>query len=233
MLFRSGEYEPGSLEVFGDLCQKTLEEAVRHKTAQGRELEQTKTTKINLEHKLAGRKDEKAHTLARKEQQIDRKNGYEQELTQRRAILKYLGLEETVLFQEDKIFQAADHKLKEIEAIRRSLEKEENELQKEYQRLTEGKVLDLPLELLEEFESLGIHTIYGMEWLKKNGYAKKKNQELVQKNPFLPYSLILSEEEIEKLSQFHGTVSTGFPIPIIPRKNLEEKVEQEEGNVFH
>ncbi len=228
-----GEYEPGSLEVFGDLCKKTLEEAVRHKTAQGRELEQTRAKKINLEHKLAGRKDEKAHTLARKEQQIDRKNGYEQELTQRRAILKYLGLEETILFQEDKIFQAADHKLKEIETIRRSLEKEENELQKEYQRLTEGKVLDLPLELLEEFESLGIHTIYGMEWLKKNGYAKKKNQELVQKNPFLPYSLILSEEEIEKLSQFHGTISTGFPIPIIPRKNLEEKVEQEEGNVFH
>ena len=60
--------------------------------------------------------------------------------------------------------------------------------EKEYLSLTSGKILELPEELEKELDDLGIHTVYGMEWLKKNGYSQKKNQMLVRKNPFLPYA---------------------------------------------
>ncbi|MEY8389911.1 hypothetical protein AALA98_00845 [Lachnospiraceae bacterium 45-W7] len=227
-----GEYEPGSLEVFGEVLKKMLADTARQKTLQNRELEKRKTQDMSLEHKLAGQREERTRALTSREQHLQLQESYEKELEQRRFILKYLELEESALFEEEKIFQTADHKLREIEILRRNLEREENELQKEYQRLTEGRVLELPPELSEEFERQGIHTVYGMEWLKKNGYSRKKNQELVQKHPFLPYALILSEGEMKKLSEFSGAVPTAFPIPIILRKDLEQKDGGGEGNVI-
>ena len=37
-----------------------------------------------------------------------------------------------------------------------------------------------------------------MEWLKKNEF-EKKNKEIVSQNPFLPYALILTRQELKKL----------------------------------
>lgn len=226
-----GEYEPGSLEIFTEACRKSLEDAVRQKTAKSRELEQAKGKKTSLEHHIAGQKEEKIQAAAQRRQQEELKESYEEELDRRRDILKYLGLGEESLFREEKIFQAADRKLKEIEGSRRNLEKEENELQKEFKMLTEGKVLELPTELEAELEQQGIHMVYGMEWLKKNGYSEKRNQELVRSHPFLPYALILSEGEMEKLSHFEGNVPTAFPIPIILRKDLEQNTAREQRNL--
>lgn len=227
-----GEYEPGSLEIFGDLCQKLREEETRKKAAKSRELEQTKDKRTSLEHSLLRRNEEKTFAIAGRKQQEELQESFEKELAKRRDILKYLELEESVLFEEDKIIKTADRKLLEIEGLRRNLEKEENELQKEYQRLTEGKILELPPELEMEFEKAGIHMVYGMEWLKKNGYSQKKNRELVQNHPFLPYALILSEGEAEKLSRFRGSIPTGFPIPIVLRKSLEQKGKEKDGNLL-
>ncbi len=227
-----GEYEPGSLEVFAEVLKKTSEETARSKILQNRELEKKKTYGVSLERKIAGQKEERAGVLASREQHMQLQERFEKELEQRRFILKYLELEESALFEEEKIFQTADRKLREIDVIRRSLEKEENELQKEYQRLTKGRVLELPPELSEEFERQGIHIVYGMEWLKKNGYSEKKNQQLVRKHPFLPYALILSENEMEKLCECSGMIPTAFPIPIILRKDLEEKQDRKEGSVI-
>lgn len=227
-----GEYEPGSLEIFGEVCRKSIEEKVRLKTSKNRELEQAKSKKNSLERSQYRQNEGKAFAIAAKDQQKKQQELYEKELAKRRDILKYLELEESALFEEEKIFQAADRKLLEIESLRRNLEKEENELQKEYQRLTEGKVLELPPELAQEFEKAGIHIVYGMEWLKKNGYSRQKNRELVRSHPFLPYALILSEGEAEKLSRLAGSIPTGFPIPIVLRKSLEQQGKEKAGNLL-
>ena len=227
-----GEYEPGSLEIFGEVCRRSIEEQIRLKTSKNRELEQAKNRKISLERSQYRRNEEKAFAAAARKQQQNLQELYEKELADRRDILKYLELEESALFEEAKIFQAADRKLLEIDSLRRNLEKEENELQKEYQRITEGKVLELPPELAAEFEKAGIHIVYGMEWLKKNGYSRQKNRELVRSHPFLPYALILSEGEAEKLSRLTGSIPTGFPIPIVLRKSLEQQGKEKNGNLI-
>ena len=46
-------------------------------------------------------------------------------------------------FDTEKILKVSDRKLRELAEIRRNLEKEEDVLQKEYQRLTQGKTLEL------------------------------------------------------------------------------------------
>ncbi len=227
-----GGYEPGSLEIFGDMCKKSQEEEARKKVLKSRELEQAREKRTRLEHSLFRKNEEKTFAAAKRKQQEQLRENFEQELAKRRDILKYLELEETALFEEEKILKTADRKLLEIESLRRNLEKEENELQKEYQRLTEGRILELPPDLEMEFEKAGIHIVYGMEWLKKNGYSEKKNRELVQSHPFLPYALVLSEGEAEKLSHFQGSIPTSFPIPIVLRKSLEQKKKGKAGEVL-
>ena len=129
-------------------------------------------------------------------------------------------------------FAAVDKKLAVCDQAKRKLEKEEDALQKEFIRLTQGKVLELPKEILALFERLNIHVIYGMDWLKKNGYSLQKNEEIVRRQPFLPYALILSKQDMKVLSEHDREIYTSFPIPIILREQLEEIVAQKDSGLL-
>lgn len=226
-----GEYDPGTMEIFQEAQENRMEELGRERLKTKKALETAKETQRSRERKLTDMREEQIRRRARQEQQSRTRSLYEEELEARRVILKYLDLDEKELFDREKILHASGRKLAEIAGLRRNLEKEEDSLQKEYQRLTKGQVLELPQELEAELAGLGIHVVYGMEWLKKNGYPEKENQELVRSHPFLPYGLILSKQELEKLSHHTGNICTSFPIPIILREHLEKRDREEPGNV--
>jgi hypothetical protein len=154
----------------------------------------------------------------------------EKELAERLVIMRYFDIPSGEQWDMDKILAAADRKLAVCEQAKRMLEKEEDALQKEYVSLTQGKVLELPKELMALFGRLGIHVVYGMDWLRKNGYTAQKNEELVRRQPFLPYALILSKHDINTLAAHDREVCTSFPVPIILREHLEEcMVSQDSG----
>ena len=226
-----GEYEPGTMEIFQEAQENRMEELVRERLKTKKAQEASKETQRSQERKLADMREEQIRRRAEQGQQERIRNSYEEELEERKVILKYLGMDEKALFDREKILQASGRKLLETANLRRNLEKEEDGLQKEYQRLTKGQVLELPQELEAELTGLGIHVVYGMEWLKKNGYPEKANQELVRSHPFLPYGLILSKQEVEKLSRHTGNICTSFPIPIILREHLEKRDREEPGNI--
>ena len=208
-----------------------MEELSRERLKTKKALEAARETRRSQERRLTDLRESQIRRKAKLEQQERTRAAFEEELETRRVILKYLDLEEKDVFDTEKILHASGRKLLEISNLRRNLEKEEDVLQKEYQRLTKGQVLELPQELEAELAGLGIHVVYGMEWLKKNGYSEEENQELVHCHPFLPYGLILSRQELDKLSRYRGNICTSFPIPIILREHLENKETQEEGNV--
>lgn len=220
-----GTYEPGMLEIREEDYKRQLEEIIRQQNKRRRELEDSKEQIRSLERRQDQQKGEQQQRILERKQQENIHKHYEEELEVRAAILKYLDMAEEERFHTEKILKVSERKLREIAEMRRNLEKEEDVLQKEYQKLTKGKVLEMPEELEQEFVNLGIHMVYGMEWLKKNGYSEKKNREIVKNHPFLPYALILSERELDKLSQHTGDISTSFPIPIMKREQLEEKSE--------
>lgn len=226
-----GEYEPGTMEIFQEAQENRMEELGRERLKTKKALEMSKEAQRSRERKLTDMREEQIRRRAKQEQQSRTRSLYEEELEARRVILKYLDLDEKELFDREKILHASGRKLAEIANLRRNLEKEEDSLQKEYQRLTKGQVLELPQELEAELAGLGIHVVYGMEWLKKNGYPEKENQELVRSHPFLPYGLILSKQELEKLSRHTGNICTSFPIPIILREHLEKRAGEDPGNV--
>lgn len=125
--------------------------------------------------------------------------------------------------------------LTEIERVRRIHEKDEEEQQKEYMRLTQGKVLELPEEFEAVLAELDLHYVYGMEWLKKNGCTRQQNMALVDRHPFLPYALLLSKQDLDKLKermkQEGEQIYTSFPIPILLREELEQGQAPDPGGV--
>ena len=228
-----GVYEPGALEIRKESYEKELEGEIRTRLSLKKQQAKNQERRKSLERILEDMKSEQIRKRLESQRQEEIGEGYKRELEARRSVLQYLNLEETALFDTDKILRVSERKLQELAGLRRSLEKEEDKLQKEYQGLTQGKVLDLPEELEREFANMGIHVVYGMEWLSKNGYSEEKNRELVRRHPFLPYALILSEAEIQRLSQGTGGVCTSFPIPIVLREMLEGDEENQDGRVIH
>lgn len=216
-----GEYEPAELEIreqeYGKeldglkktyrSLQKEAEEGSWQQKKKERDLEDSKHKKLQKEMELSS-------VAAICEQ-------YRKELEKRRTLLRYFELDESSLYDMDKIIHTAEKKLAEIEIAKRKLEKEEDQLQKEYQRLTQGKVLELPEEFSMMLEEIGISPVYGMDWLKKNQYTEEENRTFVRNYPFLPYALLLSSRDLKKLQEQKQTPYTSVPIPLMVREQLE------------
>ena len=216
-----GVYEAGMLDIKQEMYDKEQKKSIQENKEQKEKSENT-TEEI---HRTERAIEEKREKYFQKDSDINQaekeKKGYEQELEERKDILKYLELPEEKLFAREEILHKAKIKMQELSSRRRTLEKKEDALQKEYKLLVSGRVMELPDNLKEEFEKLDVPVVYGMEWLKKNGFTEKKNKEIVSQNPFLPYALILTRQELKKLSERNGETYTSFPIPIIERENLE------------
>lgn len=216
-----GVYEAGMLDIKQEMYDKEQKKSIQENKEQKEKSENT-TEEIHRTERAIEEKREKYFQKDSDIKQAEKeKKGYEQELEERKDILKYLELPEEKLFAREEILHKAKIKMQELSSRRRTLEKKEDALQKEYKLLVSGRVMELPDNLKEEFEKLDVLVVYGMEWLKKNGFTEKKNKEIVSQNPFLPYALILTRQELKKLSERNGETYTSFPIPIIERENLE------------
>lgn len=216
-----GVYEAGMLDIKQEMYDKEQKKSIQENKEQ-KEKSENMTEEIHRTERAIEEKREKYFQKDSDIKQAEKeKKGYEQELEERKDILKYLELPEEKIFAREEILHKAQIKMQELNSRRRTLEKKEDALQKEYKLLVSGRVMELPDNLKEEFEKLDVPVVYGMEWLKKNGFTEKKNKEIVSKNPFLPYALILTRQELKKLAERNGETYTSFPIPIIERENLE------------
>lgn len=216
-----GVYEAGMLDIKQEMYDKEQKKSIQENKEQKEKFENT-TEEIHRTERAIEEKREKYFQKDSDIKQAEKeKKGYEQEIEERKDILKYLELPEEKLFAREEILHKAKIKMQELSSRRRTLEKKEDALQKEYKLLVSGRVMELPDNLKEEFEKLDVPVVYGMEWLKKNGFTEKKNKEIVSQNPFLPYALILTRQELKKLAERNGETYTSFPVPIIERENLE------------
>ena len=227
-----GEYEPGFLGIREAQYQKELEEGTRSSTIHRKQLEEANERQKSLLRDMEDKQQERIRLDFRIADLEREKVDYERALSERLVMMRYFGVDQKEQWHMERILAAADRKLAECEQMKRILEKEEDELQKEFARLTQGKILELPKEIEELFGRLNINIVYGMDWLKKNGYSGQKNEELVRRQPFLPYALIMSKHDLKILSDHDREVYTSFPIPIILRERLEETIAAQEGGLL-
>ncbi|MBO5278184.1 MAG: hypothetical protein J6B06_01655 [Lachnospiraceae bacterium] len=168
------------------------------------------------------------HELEGLEQEYD---SLSEEKERRKSIIKHLEMSEEYIDHKELILGRLDDKLEELESARGDCLEQQKLLMKEYDALHQGKTVELPENIAEYFEEQGIRYIYGMEWLRKNGRSVEENQKLTEKNPFLPYSIIMDGSSFEKLGSRTEEIYTGFPIPVIIREYLENALEASRGGV--
>ena len=217
-----GEYEPGLLQLCTDrLVEQEHELAGRQQQLQQKKIK-LKEMSVAIERSLQ-ELDKAQHTkevaLLEKQQE---KQVLDAQLKRRKALVRYLGLNESVLYDKERLLKEFEKKLLQLDGIRSRLAADFAELEKKYHGLQTGKTLELSDELVQMLDSLGINIVYGMEWLKNNGYAEEKKLELVKQHPFLPYALLMSAKELEELQQAEKNIFTSFPVPIILRESLTQ-----------
>lgn len=136
-------------------------------------------------------------------------------------VIKYIDFGEERVFDTEDILNAFYAKIDFLEREKSKLIRQEEDILYDIDKLEGGRVLELPKEIKKKLEDKDIKIIYGMEWLKKNGYSTEKNIEIVKNNPFIPYSLIMSSSEIEILKREGLDIFISNPISIINRLDLE------------
>lgn len=227
-----GEYEAGALEIAKEKYQSQYTEAKRNLTQHKKRKEELTQIIHGYQRKLEDDRAQKLQLGFEEENNKKQHEEYDRQLKERRIIMRYIDEPEKEIWNMDRLLMAATRKISEAERVKRILEQEENELQKEWKKLTSGKLLELPEEFEESLKELDIHYVYGMDWLDKNSYSEKENLELVRKQPFLPYSLIISKQELEKFVKYNKKeMYTSFPIPIIEREELEHAINKEADNL--
>lgn len=226
-----GEYEPAALDLKFHGALEELENKRQELKTSRVSLDKGKEERKALERTMEDLRREAAVAGAKKEEEERELLRLEEEISERKTILKYLELPLEALFDQERILSASAKKLQEISHAKRGLERELDELEKECKRLVQGEVLELPEEFAGLLEKNGIPYVYGMEWLKRNGYSAAENQRLVKNQPFIPYALIIGAAGIQKLSACPDLVYTSSPIPIIPREKLETVRDKRAGGI--
>ncbi len=226
-----GEYEAGALQIRQAEYEKELGGCEHERSGAKKDAERYREQHRGMQRLLEDKAAEKIRLESGWKEMERVLSEYERELAERKVILQYFGLGQEELFHTDKILAAAERKLSDADLVRKGLEKEADALEKEYRSMSQGKVLELSEEFCGMLEEAGIHFVYGMEWLRKNQFPPVRNKKLVSEHPFLPYSLILSRQELERLAGLPEQVYTSFPVPIIIREELEKKEEAQAGAV--
>lgn len=216
-----GEYEPGIFDLLSVEMIRELDGKKAGLTALKKESEEGE----NLLRGCARELEDCGRRAGACERRIleceETMNRLNQAVEIRRTLLRYVDCGDDRLFDTPYLLEAYQRKLGELEVSLREREERRKALSEEYEKLRSGRVLELPKELEDALEGAGIHYIYGMEWLKRLDKDAQEKQRIALGNPFLPYSIILSERDIAALAAADLPVYTKFPVPVIRREDLE------------
>lgn len=151
---------------------------------------------------------------------------YEKQKEVRLDILKYADLDENALYDTESIANALKTKRAKVETVIQQLTIQDSEKENELESLTEGRTVELPAGFEEALQEKGIQFVFGLNWLQNNQYSEEENRELLKHNPFLPYAILLTDDQIETLKDADLKIFTSHPIPIVSRDSLENREDQ-------
>lgn len=226
-----GTYEEGTIYVLQRTYEKEQETLLRELSSRKQEKMELETTFNTMGREIEEKQKEQSRQNLMLEKEAETLSFYEEERKMRREALRYIGFSEEREFEDEEIQKAFYFKIESLKEgelkTRRNLEN----LKIQYQNMESGKILKLPEELARLLGALDIHFIYGMEYLKKNGCSKEENEQLVSSYPLLPYSILMSRKEVEKLEKSKFDFYMSFPVPVTVRENLSNPANEGSANV--
>lgn len=229
----TGEYDGDSLNNLqsrldreeGDL-EKSILDIKERQIAYQREielLEKENKTLGNINQQLAIEKNKKesAYQL------------FEQEKSSLNKILKAYQLNEDGLFDKEKMLIPLHSDEEKYNKLINDRNLDNSLLQKRYQLYESGKTFELSGDIKRILEENNIFAEFGYEWLRGIPDNKNVKIRLVKNNPFLPYSLIVSQKDLQRIqdTEFKGSLSG--VIPVIEREKLEQAINIKSRNNVH
>lgn len=148
-------------------------------------------------------------------------------------ILKAYQLTEDNLFDKAKILSLLHSDAEKYSKLIHDRDLENSVLNQQRKLYESGKVFELPEELKRALEENNIFIEYGYEWLRSFSDNKKEKQKLVKSNPFLPYSLIVSSEDLARIQNIAFEETLPNVIPIIEKEKLEDTLTVKQGKNIH
>lgn len=226
------EYEDGSLDLkiksTGELLEEKLIQLIRLKNRVEKNREKLQLYKRKIQEKS----DQESVTSQEIRGIEERITDFNLEIEERKTLIKYIGLSKDKLFSKEEILESFEDKIEQIQNAVKEVEREKEKLEEEKNKLKSGRVLELPKDFKDKLDYEDIDYIYGMQWLNKNHKTSEENKSLLENNPFIPYSLIMTEKEINKLKLKNISVYTSFPIPIIKREDIERDFKEKASSIY-
>lgn len=229
----TGEYDTGSITALQNslaeeeaLMEKRLEEAGAKRLEQRSEIEL-------LEKECRKLREEYPAVAIEKSKKGSAYRVFEQEKATMDKIRQAYELGEDCLFKKEKLLDALNADQEKYNKLIHDTGLQNAVLQKQLKQYESGKAFELPEELKKVFEDRNLFVEFGYEWLRSVPENKNAKLRLVKNNPFLPYSLIVSREDLRAIQEmeFKGILSP--VIPLIERERLEQALNIRSRNYVH
>ncbi|MDD4779859.1 MAG: hypothetical protein PHT02_04505 [Tissierellia bacterium] len=156
---------------------------------------------------------------------VKEKIKYDEEIDLRRNVIRILNMSEEDVYKKDLIISNLHNKIDSLINKGDDLVIEKSIVENEKTKLERGIFTEVPFKLKEKLDELDIEFLYGMDWINKNKRSRKENEELIKNNPILPYSLIISEDDINIIQKSNIDEFVSNPIPIIKRSSIDKEIQ--------
>ncbi len=221
------EYDEEALELYRAKLQilKKQYSANKHQTEAGKAEAEYAIREKNAELKLIFEKK-----LNKQNNVNDRKarlQKMEEECSEIRKLLRYCNINEERLFDKDHILKELDSKIGQLKQNEDDLQREADKLGHVLEMYESGKNIKLPDDFEKKLDEHDIPLLYGLAWLKRQTISIEQKLELIKRNPFLPYAIIMDSDRIRVLREERLDIFTSLPIPIVDKNRLGESLKVE------
>jgi len=218
----SGEYDLGSMAALKSSLE--IEEANNEKNILNIQEKRIRNQRgIELLEKECRELRKKYPDLAiEKSQKESAYQQFENEKIGMHKIMKSFQLNEESLFNKEKLLLPLTEDMEKYNKLMSDRNLENSIFKTQLKQYASGKAFELSEEIKKIFEDRNIFVEYGYEWLRSIQDNKNTKLKLVKNNPFLPYALIVSQNDFKRIGDMEIKDVLSPIMPILEREKLEE-----------
>lgn len=139
-------------------------------------------------------------------------------------VLDYINEEETKLFDNTYIINKL---LELINKTKSNIDYNTHEKIKKIQQIDmikKGVITEIPTDIKDKLNELGINYDLGLNYLNNLKISDMEKEKLLISNPFLPFSLVLSSEDIDLLKKIDLDISSSYNLLIANKDKLMQEL---------
>ncbi|MGN0241350.1 MAG: hypothetical protein ACI4CS_06665, partial [Candidatus Weimeria sp.] len=190
----------------------------------------------SLTHRTEEEKKSLTLTESELSHSLEKKKRFDDQIEERKGIIRYFDIADQDILDTESILKAARKKLSANEDIRKSMEISLSVKKRELRQLTGEEPVELSDDFKKMLDDAGIYYVFGLKWLSSNNNSESQNRMLVEKFPFLPYSLIITKNDMKRLNEISEKKKTSIPVPFVIREDMnisrEDGSSEAEENLF-